>query len=92
MNPKSAKEIEEEVYLYIIDLAVKLYMDGQVMSLEELKSKVNKKFTFNPPNTQYENIAQAVIAAKRRARTEEEKVAISKVFIQKDGSPFTPSV
>lgn len=92
MNKKTAKEIVEEVYSYILDLAVELYMNSQVMSLEDLKGKINKKFTFNHPNTQYEYIAQAVIAAKRRAVTEEQKEAISKVFIKKDGSTFTPTV
>lgn len=81
MNKKTAKEIEEEIYLDILDLAVELYKNSQLMSLEELLGKVNKKYTFNPLNTQYVNITQAVIAAKRRAVTEEQKEAISKVFI-----------
>mgnify|MGYP003551289709 FL=1 len=92
MNKKTAKEIEEEIYLYILGLAEELYKDSQLMSLEELLDKVNKKYTFNPPNTQYVNITQAVIAAKRRAMTEEQKEAISKVFIKKDGSLFNQNV
>ena len=92
MNKKTAKEIEEEIYLYILGLAEELYKDSQLMSLEELLGKVNKKYTFNPPNTQYVNITQAVIAAKRRAVTEEQKEAISKVFIKKDGSLFNPNL
>ena len=92
MNKKTAKEIEEEINLDILDLAEELYKDSQFMSLEELLEKVNKKHTFNPPNTQYVNITQAVIAAKRRAVTEEQKEAISKVFIKKDGSLFSPNV
>lgn len=92
MNKKTAKEIEEEINLDILDLAEELYKDSRLMSLEELLEKVNKKHTFNPPNTQYVNITQAVIAAKRRAVTEEQKEAISKVFIKKDGSLFNPNV
>ena len=92
MNKKTAKEIEEEINLDILDLAEELYKDSQLMSLEELLEKVNKKHTFNSPNTQYVNITQAVIAAKRRAVTEEQKEAISKVFIKKDGSLFNPNV
>ena len=92
MNKKTAKEIEEEINLDILDLAEELYKDSRLMSLEELLEKVNKKHTFNPPNTQYVNITQAVIAAKRRAVTEEQKEAISKVFIRKDGSLFNPNV
>ena len=92
MNKKTAKEIEEEIYLYILGLAEELYKESKIMSLEELLGKVNKKYTFNPPNTQYVNITQAVIAAKRRAVTEEQKEAISKVFIKKDGSLFNQNV
>ena len=92
MNKKTAKEIEEEIYLYILGLAEELYKDSQLMSLEELLGKVNKRYTFNPPNTQYVNITQAVIAAKRRAVTKAQKEAISKVFIKKDGSLFNPNV
>lgn len=93
MNEKTAKEKEEdEVYPLILKKAVELYKEGKSMSLEELKNLVNENVTFDYPNTKYEYITQAVIAAKRRAVTEEQKEAISKVFIKKDGSLFIPTV
>ena len=46
MNKKTAKEIEEEIYLDILGLAEELYKDGQLMRLEELLVKVNKKYKY----------------------------------------------
>ena len=45
MNKKTAKEIEEEIYLDILDLAVELYKNSQLMSLEELPDLPDFKST-----------------------------------------------
>lgn len=78
------KEMQENLYLAIVALAVKLSLEGRTMTCDQVLAWIKENYSFPHPYVSVRGVFQA---AWRRA-DDDQKEAVASVFTNKYGVPL----